>query len=814
MAPQTAQAAVAAPVTNENPYLYLTFSPKCPPYAEVAAYLLALNQQQPSSPSKSNSKGTASSKTNDILKLGLDLDLASSQANLIIPPGARASTRTVLTGKSSIARYFTRAFPAPAGSTLYEGLVAAARIEVDDWIDAVRTASTPESVTKVVEKIQQKQKEKKDKKVPAFLTSAGKLCLADIFAWDFVRTKVLASASSPSPLADWVAKLEESTPELKKAVLKVDAKIASAPVVDVFRAQIVAQVSAITGADPANVYSLIEVPKDPKNGDISIPMPRLRVPGNPAQLAAKIAQEFKPNEYITKATSVGPFLNFFIARDLLRDKVIPQVLTLDSTYGHNATGFGKTAIVEFSSPNIAKPFHAGHLRSTIIGNFIKMVLDSCGWKTLTINYLGDWGKQFGLLAVGYAKYGSREELEKDPIRHLFDVYVKINRDKEANPEIDDEARAHFKKMEDGDPEAVAQWQEFRSLSIEKYKEIYGRLNVSFDVYSGESQYNLRQVQPILEELKDFGLLTPSEGAEVVDLKEHNLGVAIITKKDGSLLYLSRDIAAASQRQVMYHFDHMYYVVGSQQDHHFKQLFKILELMGKHWARQCNHINFGMIKSKDGNMSTRKGTVVFLQDILDQTKEEMHNVMKGNPDKYAQIPDPEKVSDLVGISSIMIQDMSARRNKDYEFDWNRMLSFEGDTGPYLQYAHARLRSIERTAAESLGISIPVGPGSDDPAATQSLAALVDRLDLTLLKEPQAHALIDIIAQYPFVVRDVSKNLEPCTIVQYLFELSHRVSAALEALWVMGQEKPVAEARLAMYMSARITLGNALRMLGLR
>ena len=235
-------------------------------------------------------------------------------------------------------------------------------------------------------------------------------------------------------------------------------------------------------------------------------------------------------------------------------------------------------------------------------------------------------------------------------------------------------------MEDGEPNALALWQKFRDLSIEKYKQIYARLNVEFDVYSGESQYSLNQMRSVLDELSALGLLKPDQGALMVDLTEQKLGAAIIGKTDGSMLYLSRDIAANIERKKLYEYDEMFYLVGTQQEHHFKQLFTILKLMGKEWAEKCHHVNFGLIKSKDGNMSTRKGTVVFLEDILNQVQEEMHAVMQKNEQKYAQIADPLAVSDIVGMSAIMIQDMGARRHKDYDFDWNRMLSFEGDTGP--------------------------------------------------------------------------------------------------------------------------------------
>ncbi|KAJ3287745.1 hypothetical protein HK104_008471 [Borealophlyctis nickersoniae] len=716
--------------------LYLSFSPLCLPYAEVATYYLA-----------------APSKDGQTLRLGLSQDLLSKQPTLVVPAGPFSAVKTTLTGKSSIVRFLARVFP--NGGSLYEGLSPAQQAEVDAWLDTVRGASgagEEAAAKKAADAISKAVVGGKSK----FLTQAGKLSVADLVAWDFVKSQ----KRKEDGLEAWVGTVETAS-QVQEAVRKVDAVAASVHHLDVFRYEIIKQVSALTGVAADAIYPLLEEPKDASFGDISLPVPRLRVPGNPIQLAQNLSTNFQTNDLITKVSPAGPFLNFSINRTTLRDRVIPSVLTQESTYGHNASGFGKLGVVEFSSPNIAKPFHAGHLRSTIIGNFIKNVLEASGWATVSINYLGDWGKQYGLLAVGYDKYGSDEALKRDPIRHLFEVYVKINR--------------------------------FRDLSIVKYKEIYGRLNVAFDIYSGESQYSLNQMRDVLDELKDLGLLVPDSGALIVDLKQHKLGTAVIGKTDGSMLYLSRDIAAAIERQDIYNFDDMFYVVGSQQDHHFRQLFKILELMGKPWAEHCHHINFGMIKSKDGNMSTRKGTVVFLEDILDNVKEEMHGVMKKNETKYAQIQDPEVVSDLVGISAVVFQDMSSRRVKDYELDWNRMLSFEGDTGPYLQFAHARLCSIERNAGLTLT------PSS---------------LDLSLLTEPQAHTLVDVIAQYPDVIRDVAKTLEPCNVVSYALKLSHAVSSALDVMWVMNQEKRLAEARMALYKSARLTLGNALRVIGLK
>lgn len=343
-------------------------------------------------------------------------------------------------------------------------------------------------------------------------------------------------------------------------------------------------------------------------------------------------------------------------------------------------------------------------------------------------------------------------------------------------------------MEDGDAAALQIWNRFRDLSIVKYKDIYARLNIAFDVYSGESQVT-EGMDRALKMLHEKKLLTESDGALIVDLNKYKLGICVVQKKDGTTLYITRDIGAAIERYEKYGFEHMYYIVASQQDLHLKQLFKILELLGFEWANKVTHLNFGMV----GGMSTRKGNVVFLEDILDETRDKMHEVMKKNEVKYAQIEEPVAVADNIGMSAIMVQDASARRIKNYEFDWNRMFSFEGDTGPYLQYAHARLCSIERKT------EMEVNP----------------KADLSLLGDSRAASdLITMIARYPQIVRETKRTFEPVNIVGYAMKLSHHVSQALESMYVMGAEKDIAEARLFMYWSARITLGNAMRLLNLK
>ncbi|CAB5172559.1 uncharacterized protein OCT59_005222 [Rhizophagus irregularis] len=558
---------------------------------------------------------------------------------------------------------------------------------------------------------------------------------------------------------------------------------------DSFRSFVASIVAEFSGISADNILAILEVPRNPEHGDIAIAVPRLRVQGNPAQIAQQWVEKFSPNEYITSCTATGHYLNFKINKLLLANILLDDIYKRKEKYGTNQSGAGKKALVEFSSPNIAKPFHAGHLRSTIIGNFVKNVHDANGWETIGLNYLGDWGKQYGLLAVGFEKYGSEEDLLNNPIKHLYDVYVKINEDADKNETINDQARAYFKKMEEGDEAALSLWKKFRNLSIEKYKDTYARLNINFDIYSGESQVSNESINRALEILKEKKMLQESDGALIIDLNQYKLDVAVVQKKDGTTLYITRDIGAAIERYEKYKFDAMYYLVASQQDLHLKQLFKILELMGIEWVGRCKHINFGMVSG----MSTRKGTAVFLDDILEQTKESMHEVMKQNEKKYSQVENPDKVADIIGISAVMIQDMAAKRIRNYAFNWNRMFSFEGDTGPYLQYAHARLCSIERNCGFGINPNI----------------------DISLLSEKSALDLIDMVAQYPDFVKGALNTLEPCTIVTYAMKLSHTISVALETLWVVGQkEHKVAEARLLMYWASRITLGNALKLLGLK
>lgn len=404
-------------------------------------------------------------------------------------------------------------------------------------------------------------------------------------------------------------------------------------IVDLMRNYISQELSKISGVDSSLIFPALEWTNTMERGDLLIPIPRLRIKGaNPKDLAVQWAEKFPCGDFLDKVEANGPFIQFFFNPQFLAKLVIPDILTRKEDYGSCKLVENKKVIIEFSSPNIAKPFHAGHLRSTIIGGFLANLYEKLGWEVIRMNYLGDWGKQFGLLAVGFERYGNEEALVKDPIHHLFDVYVRINKDIEEEGDsipleqsTNGKAREYFKRMEDGDEEALKIWKRFREFSIEKYIDTYARLNIKYDVYSGESQVSKESMLKAIDLFKEKGLTHEDRGAVLIDLTKFNkkLGKAIVQKSDGTTLYLTRDVGAAMDRYEKYHFDKMIYVIASQQDLHAAQFFEILKQMGFEWAKDLQLVNFGMVQG----MSTRKGTVVFLDNILEETKEKMHEVMK-------------------------------------------------------------------------------------------------------------------------------------------------------------------------------------------
>ncbi|KFH43410.1 Arginine--tRNA ligase, cytoplasmic-like protein [Hapsidospora chrysogenum ATCC 11550] len=597
---------------------------------------------------------------------------------------------------------------------------------------------------------------------------------------------------------------------------------------DVWRAHLSNVLSKISGVDTSIIFPVIAWTQSLDKGDFIIPVPALRIKGEkPDALAVEWASKWPEDDPLfKKPVPTKTFLSFFIKGAPAVKTIIKAVREQGTEYGKapfdglkdpkDPSGARKRIIVEFSSPNVAKPFHAGHLRSTIIGGFLANLYEAAGWDVIRINYLGDWGKQYGLLALAFQLYGNEEELKRDPIDHLFKLYVRINAEMSTEKEaieaqkkegkdtteleansLDERARGYFKKMVDGDEAALAQWRHFRDLSIVKYKETYARLNIRFDEYSGESQVTEEDMAENAQIMADKGVTENDNGAVLIDFTKQvpgkegkQLGKAVLRKRDGTALYLTRDVSELLGRFHKYAYDKMLYVVASQQELHLKQLFKITELIGhKDISQRCQHISFGMVQG----MSTRKGTVKFLNDILRDVGEHMHEVMKRNEEKYSQIEDPVKVADILGISSVMVQDMTGKRINNYTFNMDAMTSFEGDTGPYLQYAHSRLCSIKRRAKLS-----------DEE---------INSADLSLLTEEHAVNVARYLAQWPDVFQNTLKTLEPTTVLTYLFRMTHGVSSSYDHLQVVGSELEVMKARMALYDAARIVLYNGMTLLGL-
>ncbi|KAI9718833.1 MAG: hypothetical protein M1828_006522 [Chrysothrix sp. TS-e1954] len=599
--------------------------------------------------------------------------------------------------------------------------------------------------------------------------------------------------------------------------------------VDAYRSHIASEVARVSAVDADKIQPALDWTRSMEHGDLVLAVPRLQVKGKkPIELAKEWAEAIPQTEWIKKPQAIGIQLRFDFLPDTLASKILPQILSkgdsygFDTTYGlrdvSNPAAGRKRAMIEFSSPNIAKEFHVGHLRSTIIGAFLSKLYESMGWDVFKMNYLGDWGRQYGLLAVGWHRYGDEARFSEDPIAHLLDVYVKISAElkpeeeayqaakkrKEDTAELENtgllgEAKRYFKRMEDGDPEAVALWRKFRDISIENYKGSYERLDVHFDEYSGESKVEKESMDRVERVLQERGVMEPKDGAMMIDFKKHgakNLDVAIMRNRNGTSNYLVRDVGSALQRWERYGADEIIYVIMSEQDVHVQRLFKTLELMGEpyaDWSKKMKHITFGKIQG----MSTRKGTVKFLGQVLDDIGTSMHEVMRRNEDKYQQVQNPAETADTLGISAILVQDFSGKRINNYKFELERMLSFEGDTGPYLQYAHARLCSINRKTGYT---------------RTQ-----LSQADLSLLQESHAVDLTRSLASFPDIVSHTYRiNQEPSTIVTYLFKLTHALSSSYDHLKIIGaREGPeVSLARAALYEAARQVLRNGMMLLGLR
>ena len=537
------------------------------------------------------------------------------------------------------------------------------------------------------------------------------------------------------------------------------------------------------------IVALIEVPPNKEMGDFAFPCFKLAKVFRkaPNMIAADLAENIEAKGAISKVMPLGGYVNFFVNKSQLAKTVINDVLTKKEKYGHTDLGQDKAVVIDFSSPNIAKPFHIGHIRTTVIGNALYKIYDSQGYNVVRVNHLGDYGTQFGKLIVAFKLWGSKEAVEANPIPELLKLYVKFHEEAEQKPEMEDEARAWFTKLENGDEEAKALWQWFRDESLKEFARVYDLLDIEFDSYAGESFYS-DKMDSVIETLKDKKLLVQSQGTNVVDLEEYNMPPALITKNDGSTLYMTRDLAAAIYRKNTYDFDKCIYVVGSQQSLHFQQLFKVLELMGYEWSKDLIHVPFGMVALEEGTMSTRKGRVVFLEDVLKQAVEKTKEIVLS---KNPNAKNVEQIAKQVGVGAVVFQELSNSRIKDYTFSWSRTLSFEGETGPYVQYTHARCCAVLRKAEEEVTADI----------------------NYDLLSEGDGAEVLKVIGSFNKAILAAMRKNEPHIITRFVLDLAQAFNKFYHDNPILVDDVEVRKARLALVAATRQTIENALALLGM-
>ena len=541
----------------------------------------------------------------------------------------------------------------------------------------------------------------------------------------------------------------------------------------------------IDSLDQDAILNLLEQPKSSELGDIAFPAFSLAKTERkaPQIIAADIAEKID-TAHFDKVVATGPYVNFFLSKAEISGQVIKEVIKDGADYGQQNEGNNHNITIDLSSPNIAKPFSVGHLRSTVIGDALSNIFRKIGYNTIKINHLGDWGKQFGLLMVAYKKWGSQEAVEANPIDELLKLYVRINAEIENDPSLDEEGRLWFKKLEDGDPEATELWQWFRDESLTEFNRIYELLGVEFDSLNGEAFYNDKMDEGI-QILEEKGLLQESKGASIVDLEDFNLPPAMIKKSDGATLYITRDIATAIYRARTYNFVKNVYVVGQEQANHFRQLKAVLKKMGFDWSDDMIHVDFGLVTKNRQKLSTRKGNIILLEPtLLEAISRAKSQIEAKNPD----LENKEAVARAVGVGAVKFYDLKTDRRNGYDFDLEAMVSFEGETGPYIQYAYARIQSILRKANFQ-----------PDAEATYSL------------NDPESWEIIKLLQDFGRVVKRAADNYEPSLIAKYAISLAQAFNKYYAHTRILD-ESPERDSRLALSYSTAVVLKEALRLLG--
>jgi arginyl-tRNA synthetase len=549
--------------------------------------------------------------------------------------------------------------------------------------------------------------------------------------------------------------------------------------------------SALQGVDAAALEAMIEVPPNPDMGDLSLPCFKLSktLRKSPQQIAEELAKAFPGHPAFTRTTAVSGYLNVYYDKRTFAESVLNAVRESGESYGAGNVGTGKTIVIDFSSPNIAKPFHVGHLRSTVIGNALYRIHRFLGYDCVGINHLGDWGTQFGKLITAYKLWGDERQVEEGGIEELMRLYVKFHKEAEAKPELEDEARAWFVKLERGDAESLELWRWFKEISYKEFNRIYELLGVTFDSDAGESFYN-DKMGVVVEELKEKGLLEEDQGAYLVRLDEYNMAPALILKKDGATLYHTRDIAAALYRHKTYGFDKAIYVTDYAQNLHFQQWFKVIDLMGYEWADRLVHVQFGRVNLEGVKFSTRKGNVVLLEELLRQAIDKTRDIIES---KNPSLENKDEIAKQVGVGAIIFNDLSSNRIKDISFSWKDVLNFEGESGPYVQYTYARARSVLRKAGMS--------------GAEASI-------DASLLENSEAQQVLKELAVFPDRVLQAMEKLEPSVISRHLIDIAQSFNRFYHECPILVDDAALKTARLALVQSTCTVLRVGLGLIGLQ
>ena len=534
------------------------------------------------------------------------------------------------------------------------------------------------------------------------------------------------------------------------------------------------------------IEQLIEVPSHAEHGDLAFPVFQLAKVFRkaPQAIAQEVAEQVDASKF-DKVVAMGPYVNFFLKRGTVVNETLHAVLEGGASYGQSDLGQGRNVVIDMSSPNIAKPMSMGHLRSTVIGNSISLILAKLGYQPVRVNHLGDWGTQFGKLIVAYQGWGDEATVKADPVKELVKLYVDFHEKAETQPELEDQARAIFKRLEDGDPEMLALWQWFREESLKEFQKVYDLLEVEFDSYNGEAFYN-DKMDEIVDLLEEKGLLSVDNGATLVHLEDETLPPALIKKSDGSTLYLTRDLATAYYRKRTYDFAKNLYVMGSEQSVHFKQLQTVLEMMGNEWAKDMAHVPFGLITLNGKKLSTRKGKIVLLEEVL---KEAISLARQQIELKNPGLENKDQVARQVGVGAVVFHDLKTERMNSFDFNLEEIVQFEGETGPYVQYTHARSRSILSKYGQEVDLSVEFD-----------------------LSDDYAWEVAKKLADYPRIIRQAGDRYEPSVVAKYLVQLAQLFNKYYANSRILDQDAGIVS-RIALVAAVAQVLKDGLHLLGL-